>query len=178
MCRASHAKGYQALPLLTVCRRHAGGEPGNEAHATAPRLRLYSTSSVWVTYIPWICLQHSASYYREETVYINSKLYPKDFSLTGLALIRQPKRKDCPVSQMQSTYTVLLLFGKSATPIQKLDTSAGSESAATIKRLGKIVGQLRQMWAMIADQKQHCMSKILLATAFVKRQPLQFCCLI
>ena len=46
---------------------------------------------------------------------------------------------------MQSTYTVLLLFGKSATPIQKLDTSAGSESAATIKRLGKIVGQLRQM---------------------------------
>ena len=68
---------------------------------------------------------------------------------------------------MQSTYTVLLLFGKSATPIQKLDTSAGSESAATIKRLGQIVGQLRQMWAMIADQKQHCMSKILLATAFV-----------
>jgi len=25
-------------------------------------------------------LQHSASYYREETVYGNSKLYPKDFN--------------------------------------------------------------------------------------------------
>ena len=28
---ASCAKGYQALPLLTVHRCHAGGEPGNEA---------------------------------------------------------------------------------------------------------------------------------------------------
>ena len=28
---ASRAKGYQALPLLTVHRRRAGGEPGNEA---------------------------------------------------------------------------------------------------------------------------------------------------
>jgi len=29
-------KGYQALPLLTVCRRRVGGEPGNEAKFLPP----------------------------------------------------------------------------------------------------------------------------------------------
>jgi len=28
---ASHAKGYQALPLLLFCHHHAVGESGNEA---------------------------------------------------------------------------------------------------------------------------------------------------
>jgi len=37
---ASRAKGYQALPLLTVHRRRAGGEPGNEAKSAACEDRL------------------------------------------------------------------------------------------------------------------------------------------
>ena len=49
---ASHAKGYQALPLLTVCHRRAGGEPGNEASVCCHAMIM---REVYLWFTCWVC---------------------------------------------------------------------------------------------------------------------------
>ena len=60
---ASRAKGYQALPLLTFCCCHAGGESGNEAAVLLQQLHkflmlhkhsaLVDTKEILGCYIQW-----------------------------------------------------------------------------------------------------------------------------